>query len=101
MTKQELFFFIHEKTLNEEALRAYLHGLGVRIMPYEAVYQIASAFRYERVLLESRRSITSVPVPGCECESDRGDEPDGSGKSSQNPVEQENMRRVHVQMVWY
>ena len=51
VTKQELFLFIHEKTLNEE-VRAYLHGLGVRIMPYEAVYQIASAFRYERVLLE-------------------------------------------------
>ena len=28
VTKQELFLFIHEKTLNEE-VRAYLHGLGV------------------------------------------------------------------------
>ncbi len=54
VTKQELFLFIHEKTLNEE-VRAYLHGLGVRIMPYEAVYQIASAFRYERVLLEKSK----------------------------------------------
>ena len=83
VTKQELFLFIHEKTLNEE-VRAYLHGLGVRIMPYEAVYQIASAFRYEREFYwKSRRSIPSVPVPGCERESDRGDESDGSGKSSQ------------------
>ena len=32
-----------------------MHGLGVRIMPYEAVYQIASAFRYERVLLEKSK----------------------------------------------
>ena len=36
-------------------------------------------------------------MPGCERESDRGDESDGSGQAVKNSVEQENMRRVHVQ----
>ena len=97
VTKQELFFFIHEKTLNEE-VRAYLHGLGVRIMPYEAVYQIASAFRYERVLLE--KSKINYRLFRCLDASVKVIEamnPTAAAKAVKNPVEQENMRRVHVQ----
>ena len=97
MTKQELFLFIHEKTLNEE-VRAYLHGLGVRIMPYEAVYQIASAFRYERVLLE--KSKINYRLFRCLDASVKVIEamnPTAAAKAVKNPVEQENMRRVHVQ----
>ena len=97
VTKQELFLFIHEKTLNEE-VRAYLHGLGVRIMPYEAVYQIASAFRYERVLLEKPKinyrlfRCLDASVKVIEAMN-----PTAAAKAVKNPVEQENMRRVHVQ----
>lgn len=97
VTKQELFLFIHEKTLNEE-VRAYLHGLGVRIMPYEAVYQIASAFRYERVLLEKPKinyrlfRCLDASVKVIEAMN-----PTAAAKAVKNSVEQENMRRVHVQ----
>ena len=97
VTKQELFLFIHEKTLNEE-VRAYLHGLGVRIMPYEAVYQIAAAFRYERVLLE--KSKINYRLFRCLDASVKVIEamnPTAAAKAVKNPVEQENMRRVHVQ----
>ena len=97
VTKQELFLFIHEKTLNEE-VRAYLHGLGVRIMPYEAVYQIASAFRYERVLLE--KSKINYRLFRCLDASVKVIEamnPTAAAKAVKNSVEQENMRRVHVQ----
>ena len=97
VTKQELFLFIHGEALNEE-VRAYLHELGVRIMPYEAVYQIASAFRYERVLLE--KSKINYRLFRCLDASVKVIEamnPTAAAKAVKNPVEQENMRRVHVQ----
>ena len=97
VTKQELFLFIHEKTLNEE-LRAHLHELGVRIMPYEAVYQIASAFRYERVFIgKAEDQYRLFRCLDASVKVIEAMNPTAAAKAVKNSVEQENMRRVHVQ----
>ena len=67
-------------------------------MPYEAVYQIASAFRYERVLLEKPK--INYRLFRCLDASVKVIEamhPTAAAKAVKNSVEQENMRRVHVQ----
>ena len=37
ITEEKLFLFINEKTM-DQAVREYLEGLGVRIMPYNDIY---------------------------------------------------------------
>lgn len=97
VTRQEVILFIDKEKLDGR-VQGYLRELGVRIMPYDEVYQIVSTFRYERVLLEKSKinyrlfrcldsSVAIVDAMN----------PTAVSKAIKNSVEQENMRLAHIQ----
>lgn len=97
VTGQELLLFINEEKIDSK-VRTYLGKLGVRIFPYDDVYEVVSAFRYEHVLAEKSR--INYRLFRCMDSSVNIIEemnPTSSAKAVKNPTEQDNMRRVHIQ----
>ncbi len=97
VTSQDLLLFIHDEKIDSK-VRDYFNKLGVRIMPYDEVYQTVSSFRYERVLLEKSsinyRMFKSLDSSVKIVETIN---PTALLKAVKNPVEQANMRSAHVQ----
>ena len=96
ITEEKLFLFINEKTM-DQAVREYLEGLGVRIMPYNDIYVLVKAFRNERILLEKSHVNFSI------CQSLDGTNeilnqmnPTSAAKAVKNPTEMENIRKAHI-----
>ncbi len=97
VTGQELLLFISEEKI-DSAVRVYLNELGVRIMPYDEIYQTVSSFRYERVLLEkSKINYRLFKSLDSSVKIVEAVNPTALSKAVKNPVEQDNMRAVHVQ----
>lgn len=81
----------------EETARGYLEGLGIRIMPYEGIYERAAGLSGEGVLLEKAK--VNYAIYGSLDSSNRVIErmnPTSEAKAVKNPVEMENMRRAHI-----
>ena len=96
ITEEKLFLFINEKTM-DQAVREYLEGLGVRIMPYNDIFVLVKAFRNERILLEKSHVNFSI------CQSLDGTNeilnqmnPTSAAKAVKNPTEMENIRKAHI-----
>lgn len=96
VTRTELFLFINQETLNEE-VRSYLDGLGVKIYDYNEIYQFVLTFKNETVMLEKAHvnyavcqsldsTVTVIDMMN----------PTSVAKAIKNPVEIENMKRVHI-----
>lgn len=96
VTRGEILLFINQETLNEE-VRTYLAGLGVKLYDYNDIYQVVPSFKNETVMLEKAHvnyavcqsldnSVTVVDMMN----------PTSSAKAVKNPVEIENMRKVHI-----
>ena len=96
VTSGEILLFINQETLNEE-VRTYLAGLGVKLYDYNDIYQVVPSFKNETVMLEKAHvnyavcqsldnSVTVVDMMS----------PTSSAKAVKNPVEIENMRKVHI-----
>lgn len=78
-------------------MRTYLAGLGVKLYDYNDIYQVVPSFKNETVMLEKAHvnyavcqsldnSVTVVDMMN----------PTSSAKAVKNPVEIENMRKVHI-----
>ncbi len=96
ITRTEIFLFINQETLNEE-VRTYMGGLGVKIYDYNEIYQFVPTFKNETVMLEKAHvnyavcqsldsTVTVIDMMN----------PTASAKAVKNPVEIENMKKVHI-----
>ena len=95
VTREDFSLFINKAVLKEE-VRTYLEGLGVRICPYEEVYQAVGRFREQKVLLESAQVnfalIKAVDLSNQKIERRN---PTTLAKAIKNPAEVENMKQAH------
>lgn len=96
VTEEKVYLFINEKTLNQE-VQAYLSTLGVKVKPYNDIYQFVKSFREERVLLEKAK--TNFAITNNLDETNKIIDitnPTALAKAMKNPVEIENERRAHI-----
>lgn len=96
LTRDRTFLFINREVLNSE-VSAYLKEIGVTVLPYHDIYEIVQTLKYERVLLERGKvnfaicrsldeTVTVINAMN----------PTSLAKAVKNPVEQENLRRIHI-----
>lgn len=96
VTRSELLLFIDQDKLDEK-VKSYLKENGVRILDYNEVYGVVGTFKYERVLLEKAQTnymicrsldqtVTVIDAMN----------PTAKAKAVKNPVEIENMKKVHI-----
>lgn len=96
VTEEKVYLFINEKTLNQE-VQAYLSTLGVKVKPYNDIYQFVKSFREEKVLLEKAK--TNFAITNNLDETNKIIDitnPTALAKAMKNPVEIENERRAHI-----
>lgn len=96
VTRSDLLLFIDRDKLDEK-VKSYLKENGVRILDYNEVYGVVGTFKYERVLLEKSQTnymicrsldqtVTVIDAMN----------PTAKAKAVKNPVEIENMKKVHI-----
>ncbi|MBS6643635.1 MAG: aminopeptidase P family protein [Clostridiaceae bacterium] len=96
ISADEMTLFIQEQVLNHE-VRTYLSGLGVTVKPYEDVYDFVKSCRNKAVLLEKGKANFAV----CSLLDSSNKiidsmNPTVMAKAVKNPVEVENMKKVHI-----
>ena len=96
VTRTDLLLFIDREKL-DGTVEAYLKENGIRILDYNEIYGVAGTFKYERVLLEKDQ--TNYLICRSLDETVKvidGMNPAAAAKAVKNPVEIENMKRVHI-----
>lgn len=96
VTKQNCLLFIQPQAVNCQ-MKEYLESLGVRLQPYEEVYEFVKSLRGERILLEK----SCVNYTLCQSLDDSNVvidrmNPTTWAKAIKNETEMENIRRAHI-----
>lgn len=96
ITRDRLFLFINKETLDSR-LMEYLKEAGVKVLPYDEIYERVQTFKFERVMLEKGqvnfalchsldKSVTVIPAMN----------PTALLKAVKNPVEREHIKNAHI-----
>lgn len=97
ISPEKFDLFIQQEALSPQ-VRAYLEDCQVTIFPYASVYQAVAGLRGETVLLETQkvnhRMITALDPSNQVIDQMN---PCAARKAIKNPVEIENMKRVHLE----
>lgn len=94
--EETVYLFINPEVLSDQ-VRSYLTGLGVKLKPYDDIYEFVKYIRGQKVLLEPGK--TNYAIINYLDESNRIIDymnPTAMAKAIKNPVEVENERRSHI-----
>jgi Xaa-Pro aminopeptidase len=96
VTLDRFYLFLNENVLNEQ-VKSYLEDLGITICPYNNIYTAVSQLRDQKVLLETAKINYSIvkSVDNTNRLIDKRN-PTVLAKATKNPVEVENMKKVHM-----
>ena len=96
VTAGDAVLFIQPQAISEQ-VKTYLDQLGVRLMPYQGIYDYAGTLKHEAVLLEKGRVNVTLTESLDESNQviDRMN-PTVLAKAVKNPVEIENMKKAHI-----
>lgn len=96
VTMEEVCLFIHEETLDEQ-VRSYLKENGVTVLPYYDIYRMVPTFKSKTVMLE-KGCVNYTLVQSLDAGMTVIDtmNPTALSKAVKNPVEIENVKRVHI-----
>ncbi len=96
LTEEEGHLFIQDKALNDD-VKTYLHDLGMKLHPYDAVYDFISEIKGQNILLE-KGYVNYTICQSLMAENTITDHmnPTTSLKAVKNPTEMENIRKAHI-----
>lgn len=96
MVGDRKILFIQKKALNVK-IQSYLASLGVETAPYEKIYEFVKGFRGEKILLQKNKVNMALwkNLNSSNKIVDRFS-PCNRMKAVKNPVEMENIRKVHI-----
>ena len=96
VTADEAMLFIQPQAVSGE-VKSYLEQLGIRLMPYQGIYDYAAGLRNEAVLLEkSHVNYTLTESLDASNQIINRMNPTVLAKAVKNPVEIENMKKAHI-----
>ena len=96
VTEEKFYLFINPEVLSGE-VKSYLAGLGVKIKPYDDIYEFVKAIFRQNVLLESGKTNYAI-INNLDKSNKIIDQlnPTAAAKARKNPVEIENERKAHI-----
>lgn len=96
LTEEEGHLFIQDKALNDD-VKTYLNDLGMKLHPYDAIYDFISGIKGQNILLE-KSYVNYTICQSLMAENSITDHmnPTTSLKAVKNPTEMENIRKAHI-----
>lgn len=96
--EDEAYIYTDEDRLNEEILDVFQKA-GVRVKPYESIYNDVVNMRNKRILIDNKRvnvKLLKLSLSNESCQVVQAENPEVLLKSKKNKVEIDNLTKLHV-----